>query len=127
VLGTAAVFGLLVSSGVLAVAMAGFLQWGPRMAPVLDNGFPILVLVLGMLLCGRVAVDMAGPRGALCGVGAALLVGAVGLTVSRSSEAHGDGLEPPQVLVAVLFVLVFVSGPALLVQRRRARTRRVPE
>jgi hypothetical protein len=121
VVGTAAVFGVLVSSALFAVAVAGFLQWGRPLAPLLDNGIPLLVLLLGMLLCGRVAVDVAGSRAVLCAVGAALLVLLLGLTVSRSSEAHGDGLEVGQVVVAVLVVLVVVGAGASAGHRRRRR------
>ena len=122
VVGTAAVFGVLVSSALFAVAVAGFLQWGRP----LDDGLPLLVLGLGMLLCGRVAVDVAGSRAVLCALGAALLVLLLGLTVSRSSEAHGDGIEVFQVVVASLVVLVVVGAGALVGQRRRARRRRAP-
>lgn len=126
VVGTAAVFGVLVSSALFAVAVAGFLQWGRPLAPFLDDGLPLLVLGLGMLLCGRVAVDVAGSRAVLCALGAALLVLLLGLTVSRSSEAHGDGIEVFQVVVASLVVLVVVGAGALVGQRRRARRRRAP-
>jgi uncharacterized membrane protein YphA (DoxX/SURF4 family) len=66
-------------------------------------------------------VDVAGSRAVLCAVGAALLVLLLGLTVSRSSEAHGDGLEVGQVVVAVLVVLVVVGAGASAGHRRRRR------
>jgi hypothetical protein len=121
VIGIAATFGVLISSAVVAVVFAGFLQWGPTLAPVLDNGIPLLVLVLGMLLCGRVAVDVAGRRGTITAVGTAVLVAVLGLAVSRSSDAHGDGIEPTQVAYATAAVLLLVGGSALLIQRGRVR------
>jgi hypothetical protein len=117
-----AVFGLVISSALLAVVVAGLLQWG-NLAPGLDNAVPILVLVLGLMLCGRVAVDIAGSAGVLATVGAAGLVALVGLSISRSTEAHGDGVEPQQVLLAALIVLVLTGGTSMLMDRRRRRRR----
>ena len=118
-----AVFGLVVSSALFSVVVAGLLQWG-TIAPWLDNAVPIAVLVLGLMLCGRVAVDIAGEAGALATLGAAIVVALVGLSISRSTEAHGDGVEPHQVLIAAVVVLVLTGGTALLVERRRrARSR----
>jgi hypothetical protein len=125
VTGTAAVFGIIVSGAVLGVAVAGFLQWGPTLASALDDGLPLAVVGLGMVLAGRVAVDVAGRRGVLCTVGAAGIVTALGITLSRSSEAHGDGIEVYQVLVATAVVLVLSGGTAVFVAARRTRhTRR---
>jgi hypothetical protein len=122
---TAAVFGLLVSGGVFAIVVAGLLQWGPAYPDWLDDGLPLLVLAIGMLLAGRVAVDVAGPRGGLlAALLAAVLLGVLGYAVSRSSEAHGDGVEVGQVLLAVLVVMLLAGGSAALVGRRRARRAR---
>jgi hypothetical protein len=120
VTGAAAVFGLLVSGAVLAVAVAGFLQWGPTYPAAIDEGLPLLVMVVAMLLAGRVAVDVAGRRGVLSAVGGALIVAAIGVMVSRSSEAHGDAVEPPQVLLATVVVLVLTGGSAWFVAHHRA-------
>lgn len=117
--GAAAVFGLLVSGAVLAVAVAGFLQWGPTYPAVLDDGLPLVVMAAAMLLAGRVAVDVAGRRGVLSAAGAALVVAVLGMTISKSSEAHGDGIEPVQVLVATVTVLVLTGGSAWFVAHRR--------
>ena len=117
-----AVFGLVISSALVAVVVAGLLQWG-SLAPGLDNAVPIFVLVLGLMLCGRVAVDIAGGAGVLATVGAAGLVALVGLTISHSTEAHGDGVEPPQVMLAALVVLVLSGGTSMLVDWRRKRRR----
>jgi len=120
-----AVFGLMISSALLAVVVAGALQWG-RVTPWLDNAIPIIVLVFGLTLCGRVAVDIAGAGGVLATFGATALVALVGLSVSRSTEAHGDGLEPQQVLLAALVVLVLAGGTSVLVHRHRRHRRLAP-
>ena len=116
---TATVFGLLVSSGVVAVVIAGALQWS-SVSPSLDNLLPLVALAAGMVLAGRVAVDVAGGRGVLAAVGAAVLVAAVGAALSRTSEAHGDGLEAIQVVEATVAVLVVTGGAALVTARRRS-------
>jgi hypothetical protein len=118
VVGTLAVFGLLFSSAVIAVIVAGMLQWG-SMPPWLDDAIPVAVLVVGLAISGRVAVDVAGGQGVWCTLGAAVLVAAMGTVVSRSSEAHGDGIEAGQILVATLVVLLVSGTTALLVGRRR--------
>lgn len=116
--GTLAVVGLLFGSAIVAVAVAGMLQWG-TLAPWLDNAVPLAVLALGMMLAGRVAVDVAGRGGPLCTVMAAGLVALVGALVSVASEAHGDGIEGWQIAVASACVLALSGGTAWLVQRRR--------
>jgi hypothetical protein len=124
VAGAAAVFGLLISSALGAVVVAGALQW-MNLPAWLDDGIPLVVLVAGLVLSGRVATDVAGRFGPWCGVGAAILVGLIGSAVSVAGEAHGDGLEPVQIAVAVLVVMVLTSGGAWWVGRRRARRRSV--
>jgi drug/metabolite transporter (DMT)-like permease len=90
----------------------------------LDDGIPLAVLAGGLLLSGRVATDVAGRLGALCALGAAVLVGLVGTAVSRAGEAHGDGVEAGQIAVAVAVVLVLTGGSALWVEHRRSGRRR---
>lgn len=120
--GAAATFGLVISSGLVAVVVAGALQW-MSLPGWLDNAIPVVVLAGGLLLSGRVATDVAGRFGPWCGVGAAILVGLVGSAVSVAGEAHGDGLEPFQIAVAVMVVMVMTSGGAWWVSRGRARRR----
>ena len=119
--GAAAAFGLVVSSGLVSVVVAGFLQWG-KLPIWLDNAIPLLVLAGGLLLSGRVATDVAGRFGPLCGLGAALLVGVIGLAVSKAGEAHGEGLELWQIAIAVGVVGVLTGGAAWWVGRSRSRT-----
>ncbi len=120
--GVAATFGLVVSSGLLAVVVAGLLQW--RNLPVgVDNAIPLVVLGGGLLLSGRVATDVAGRLGPLCGVGAGLLVGTIGIAVSRAGEAHGEGIELWQIAIAVSVVSVLSGGGAWWVARRRSASR----
>lgn len=116
--GTAACFGLVVSSGILAVVAAGSLQW-LNLPASLDNAVPVLVLLAGLLLSGRVATDVAGRRGVLCGLGTAALVALIGAAVARAGEAHGDGIEPQQIAVAAVVVAVLCAGNAWWVARRR--------
>ena len=120
--GTATVVGLLVSSGVLAVLVAGALQWTSSLSPFLDNLIPVVVLFAGMLLAGRVSVDVAGRRGPLAVVGAAVVVALIGWALSRSSAAHGDGVETQQVVLATLVVLLVTGTGAVVTARRRRRT-----
>jgi hypothetical protein len=120
--GTATVVGLLVSSGVVAVLVAGALQWTSALSPFLDNLIPLLVLFAGMLLAGRVSVDVSGQRGPLAVVGAAAVVAAIGWALSRTSEAHGDGIEAQQVIGATLVVLLVTGLAAVVTARRRRRT-----
>ncbi len=118
---TAACFGLIVSGGVAAAVVAGLLQWTSSVSAWLDNLLPLVVLVLGMLLAGRVAVDVAGRLGAVATVASAVLVGLVGWSLSRTSEAHGDGIEPSQVVYAALGVAAVSTASAVLVIWRRSR------
>lgn len=116
--GTAACFGLVVSSGIVAVIAAGSLQW-LNLPNWLDNTIPVLVLLAGLLLSGRVATDVAGRQGVLCGLGTAVLVALVGTAVARAGEAHGDGIEPVQIAVATVVVAGLSAGNAWWVARRR--------
>jgi hypothetical protein len=122
--GVAASLGLIVASALAGVAVAGLLQWNklPNLPRFADNAVPVVVLLLGMLLAGRVSVDVAGRLGLVAAAGSALVVLALGLSLSRASEAHGDGVEPVQVSLAALVVLVVVGGSALLVTIRRRPT-----
>ncbi len=78
-------------------------------------------MIAGLVLSGRVAIDIAGGLGIASAALAATLVMLIGYAVERSSEAQGDGLEIQQVLLAGMVVLVVVGGSALLVDRRRRR------
>ncbi len=118
-----AAFGLVMSSTLVAIVAAGALQWLPALPPMLDPAGPLLVLGAGMALAGRVAVDVAGPSGVRAAAGAAVLVAALGMVLSRASEAHGDGVEPPWVALAATCVFVVVGGSAWLVQRHNASRR----
>jgi len=122
--GAVAVFGLVISSTLVAVVVAGALQW-MNLPSWLDDGIPLAMLVSGLILSGRVATDVAGRFGPWCGIGAAILVGLIGSAVSVAGEAHGDGLEPAQIALAVLLVMVLTSGGAWWVSLRRARRRSV--
>lgn len=121
-IGTLASFGITVSGGVLALVVAGFLQWKTQLPPIVDDGLPLLILGGGMLVAGRVAVDVAGRLGMLCAVGAAVLTGAIGLQISIATEAHGDAIEPLQVLIASLLVLAVVGGAAWVIRFRRSKS-----
>ena len=124
IVGVAATLGLLVAAALAGVAVAGFLQWNqlPNLPRFADNAVPVVVLVLGMVLAGRVAVDVAGRLGPLAAAGCAVVVLGLGLSLSKASEAHGDGVEPLQVSMAALAVLVVVGGSALIVTKRRRGT-----
>ncbi len=126
VIAALASFGLVMSSTLVAVVAAGALQWLPALPPILDTALPLLALTAGMALAGRVAVDVAGSRGVSAAAGAAVLVAALGLVLSGASEAHGDAVEPPWVVLTATCVFIVVGGSAWLVQRRRnAQVRRV--
>jgi hypothetical protein len=120
--GAVATFGLVVSAGLVAVITAGVLQWA-NLPAWLDNAVPLVVLAGGLVLSGRIATDVAGRFGPWCGLGAAVLIGLIGTAVSMAGEAHGDGLEPMQIVVAVGVVMVLTSGGAWWVGRHRARRR----
>jgi hypothetical protein len=122
--GIAAALGIIVSSALTGVAVAGLLQWNrlPNLPRFADNALPVVVLLLGMLLAGRVAVDVAGRLGLVTALGAALVLLGFGLLLSKASEAHGDGVEPLQVSIAALVVLVVVGGSAAWVTNRRRST-----
>lgn len=123
VTGTAAAFGLAIAAALLAVVFAGIEQWASP-PPWVDNVVPYLILVVGLALAGRVAADVAGTLGVWCGLGAGLLTLACGTAVSRSSEAHGDGLEMASVVIAAVVVTVVIGGVAAATGRaRRARAR----
>ncbi len=121
VIGSLATFGVTVSGAMLAVVVAGLLQWKLTVPDLLDDGLPLLMLGGGMLVAGRVAVDVAGAAALWCAVGAATLTASIGALISATTSAHGDGIEPLQVLYASLIVLVAIGGSAWLIQRRRRR------
>lgn len=114
-----ATFGLVMSSTLVAVVVAGALQWLPALPPILDSALPLLTLIAGMALAGRVAVDVAQSRGVTAAAVAAVLVAALGLVLSGASEAHGDGVEAPWVGFAATCVFMVVGAAAWLVQRHR--------
>lgn len=120
--GAVAVFGLVISSALVAVVVAGALQW-MNLPAWLDDGIPLVVLVDGLILSARVATDVAGRLGPWCGIGAAILVGLIGCAVSVAGEAYGDGLEPAQIAQADLLVMVLSSAGAWWVSLRRTRRR----
>lgn len=93
-IGFLAAFGITVSGAVLALAVAGFLQCKVHLSDLLDDGIPLLILAGGMLIAGRIAVDLAGRAGTLCALGAAVLIGAIGMEISITTEAHGDAVNP---------------------------------
>ncbi|MBV9831822.1 MAG: hypothetical protein JOZ82_09515 [Marmoricola sp.] len=115
-----AVFGMTCSAAVFSVVVAGLLQWD-TLPSIVRNVLPAVVLALGLVLTGRVAVDVAGRAGIAGTAGSALVVLVLGLALSRSTEAHGDGIEPHQVVVAALVVLAVTGGTAWWVSRRRER------
>jgi hypothetical protein len=120
VTGAVAAFGLVVASTLVAVVAAGAMQWVPALPRALDSGIPLLLLVAGLCLAGRITVDVAGSHAVLAAAGAAGLIGALGLALSSASEAHGDSVEPPWVALAAACVFVCVGGSAWLVRHRRA-------
>lgn len=125
-IGSLAAFGITVSGAVLALAVAGFLQWKVHLPDLFDDGLPLLILAGGMLIAGRVAVDVAGRAGTLCALGAAVLIGAIGMEISITTEAHGDAVEPVQALYAAMLVLVIVGGSAWAITRRRQKASQAP-
>jgi len=128
--GSLAAFGIIMSGAVLALVAAGFMQWRPGIPQWVDDGLPLLLLLGGMLLAGRVSVDVAGSLGMFCAVGAAALVGLLGLMVVRDTAAHGDSIDPAQVGIAALVVLLLVGATASVVgwhRRRRRRDNHDPE
>lgn len=118
VVGTLAVLGLLLASALCAVITAGAIQWLP-LPDWVQSSLSLCVLVLGLVLAGRVGVDVAARLGGWCTVAAAGMVGLAGGLVARVTETHGDGVEGWQVAAAVACVLVTTGGSALVVQHRR--------
>ncbi|GAB3653657.1 hypothetical protein GCM10027596_04370 [Nocardioides korecus] len=123
VTGALACFGLVISSALVAVVTAGALQW-VNLPGWLDNGIPVVVLLGGLALAGRVATDVAGRWGPWCGLGAAALVAAIGAALARAGEAHGDGVEPVQVVVGFVVVAALTCSTAWWVAHRRTTERR---
>jgi len=120
-IGSIAAFGIIISGAVLALVAAGFMQWRPGIPDLVDEGLPLLVLLGGMLLAGRVAVDVAGSLGIVSAAGAAALVGLLGLMVVKDTAAHGDSIDPAQVGIAALVVLLLVGATASVVNWHRHR------
>ena len=114
-----------ISGAVLGLVAAGFMQWRPGMPlHLVDDGLPLLFLFGGMLLAGRVAVDVAGSLGIVSAAAAAAVVGLVGLMVVKDTAAHGDSIDPPQVGLAALVVLLLVGGTAAIINWHRQRRQR---
>lgn len=78
---------------------------------------------VGAVETGRALAGSAGPAlvAAVFGMFAAPLA-LRDVLQSRASEAHGDGVEPVQVSLAALVVLVVVGGSAVFVTNRRRST-----
>ena len=119
--GTLAAFGIVTSGAVLAVVAAGFMQWRSSVPRLVDDGLPVLILLGSMVIAGRVAVVVAGALGMISAAGTAAMVGVIGLVVVRETAAHGDPIDPPQVGLAVLVVMLVVGGSAWAVNRHRRR------
>lgn len=121
VIGTLSGFGIIISGAVMALLLAGFMQWSGSLPSIIDDGLPLLLLAGSMLMAGRVVVDVAGRLQVWCVVGTAALVGALGMLFAQKTQAHGDAIEPLQVLLAMLVVLLLVGSSAWWVTHRRRR------
>lgn len=108
----AAGFGLAVCGGLLAVIFDGVEQWA-NPPSWLDDTAPFVLIVGALLLAGRVAQDVAGRLATASAVGTGVLVYLSGWAVSRSTEAHGDGLEMGSVLIATVVVTLVMAASSL--------------
>lgn len=120
-IGSLAAFGIITSGAVLAVVAAGALQWATNVPQLVDDGLPIVILLGAMLIAGLVAADIAGPLAMMSAAVAAATVGVLGLVVVKDTDAHGEAIDPLQVGLATLVVLLTVGGSAWAVNRHRRR------
>lgn len=119
VVGSLAAFGIIVSGAVIGVVVAGLLQWRSSVPDLIDDGLPLAVMAVSMVMAGRVAVDVAGRHGLLCAAGAAVLTAATGAALAINTSTHGDAIEAPHVIIAALVVLVLTGATVRITQWRR--------
>jgi len=117
---TFAAFGLMCTSAVLAVVVAGALQWS-SLPLWLDNTAPVIVLGLGLFFAGRITTDVAPGRGTHAALGAGALVVVIGLSLSWATEAHGDGVEAQHAVWAGVVAAAVGAAGARWAEHRRAR------
>ena len=122
---TLAALGLIVSSALGALLLAGLLE-GIASAPGwLPESAAIAFFVGGMGLTGQVCVDVADHHAIRAVTAVTLLIGAVGWVASRVTEAHGEGLEPTTLFIAMGgLAALLVASVAEAHRKRRASVRR---
>lgn len=122
---TFAALGLIVSSALGALLLAGIFE-GIASAPGwLPESAAIAFFVSGMALTGQVCVDVADTHAVRAVASVTVLIGAVGWMASRVTEAHGEGLEPTTLLIVVAgLAALLVASVAEAHRRRRSALRR---
>ena len=120
-----AALGLIVSSALGALLLAGLLE-GIASAPGwLPESAAIAFFVGGMGLTGQVCVDVADHHAIRAVTAVTVLIGAVGWVASRVTEAHGVGLEPTTLFIAMGgLAALLVASVAEAHRKRRALVRR---
>ena len=120
-----AALGLIVSSALGALLVAGLLE-GIASAPGwLPESAAIACFVGEMALTGQVCVDVADHHAVRAVASVTVLIGAVGWMASRVTEAHGEGIEPTTLLIAMAGLAApLVGSVAEAHRRRRSRVRR---
>jgi hypothetical protein len=119
---TFAALGLIVSSAIGALLVAGLIE-GVAAAPGwLPETAAIAFFVAGTGLTGRVCVDVADGHAMRAVVAVTVLIGSVGWLASRVTEAHGEGLEPTTLLIAMAGLAAMLIASVRRVHRRRRRT-----
>ena len=119
---TLAALGLIVSSALGALLLAGLLE-GIASAPGwLPESAAIAFFLGGMGLTGQVCVDVADHHAIRAVTAVIVLIGAVGWAASRVTEAHGEGLEPTTLFIAMggLAALLIASVTEAHRKRRSA-------
>ncbi len=122
-----AALGLVVSSALGALLIAGLFE-GIASAPGwLPESAAIAFFIGGMALTGQVCVDVADHHAIRAIATVIVLIGAVGYLASRVTEAHGEGLEPTTLLIAMAgLAALLLASVAEAQRRRRSALRRAP-
>ena len=116
-----AALGLIVSSALGALLLAGLLEGIASTPGWLPESAAVAFFIGGMGLTGQVCVDVADHHAISAVTAVTVLIGAVGWVASHVTEAHGEGLEPTTLFIAMGGLAALLVGSVAEAHRRQRR------